>query len=84
MARALGVDYGSLARRVAAAGSGGEASRSSGAFVALGGGPFFGAAPSGPELEISDGSGLRLVIRLGAGAEFDVAGLVQRFRERHA
>jgi len=78
VARALGVDYGSLARRVS------EARTSPRGFVQLEGGPIFGAVASGPELELSDGTGVRLVIRLGPGAGLDVAAVVQGFRERPA
>ena len=86
MSRALRVDYGSLARRVAEAGAGkaGSASRA-GAFVPLGGPPFFGtSAPSGPVVEMFDAEGVRVVIRLVADSPLDVVGLVQRFRERRA
>ena len=86
IARALGIDYGSLARRVAEArrgGDGGAASAS--AFVELSGAELLGAsAPAGPVVEMSDGDGVRLVIRLGPGTELDVAELVHRFRQRRA
>ena len=83
MARALRVDYGSLARRVAEARGGGDGSAASArAFVPLSGAPFL--APAGPVVEMSDGDGVRLTIRLGTGSPLDVAGLVQRFRERRA
>ena len=83
-ARALRVDYGSLARRVAEARRGTDGDEASaGAFVALSGAQLLGAsAPAGPVVEVSDGDGVRLVIRLGTGTELDVVGLVQRFRER--
>jgi hypothetical protein len=86
VARALRVDYGSLARRVAAGGGGRDGGAASArAFVQLGGAPFLGTpAPAGPVVEMSDGDGVRIVIRLGPGSPLDVAGLVQRFRERRA
>ena len=75
MARALRVDYGSLARRLAAA--------RAGAFVPLGGTPFLGpSVPAGPVVELFGADGMRLVIRLGADSPLDVVGLVQGFRER--
>ena len=86
VARALRVDYGSLARRVAAGGGGRDGGAASArAFVQLGGAQFLGTpAPAGPVVEMSDGGGVRIVIRLGPGSPLDVAGLVQRFRERRA
>ncbi len=86
IARALRVDYGSLARRVAEARGGGDGRASSGrAFLQLDGAPFLGTlAPAGPVVEMSDGDGVRLVIRLGTSGPLDVAELVQRFRERRA
>lgn len=86
MARALRVDYGSLARRVAdTRGGKDESAERAPAFVPLGDAPFLGlSTPAGPVVEMSDADGVRLVIRLGTGSPLDVAGLVQRFRERHA
>jgi hypothetical protein len=86
MSRALRVDYGSLARRVAESGAGkaGIASRG-GAFVPLGEASFLGmSAPSGPVVEMFDADGVRVVIRLSADSPLDVVGLVQRFREWRA
>jgi len=86
IARALRVDYESLARRVAEARGGkGGGEASAGAFVELSGAELLGASrPAGPVVETSDGDGARLVIRLGTGQQLDVAGLVQRFHERRA
>jgi hypothetical protein len=84
-ARALGVDYGSLARRVAEVHSGGDEGATSGpAFVELGGAPLLGAAAPLAVVEMSDAQGVRLVIQLGPSSALDVAELVQRFRERRA
>ncbi len=84
-ARALGVDYGSLARRVAEAqgGRGGRAT-SGPAFVELGGAPLLGAPAPAAVVELCATDGGRLVIQLGASMPLDVAELVQRFRERRA
>jgi hypothetical protein len=86
MARALRVDFGSLARRVAETRGDRDGSAASArAFVQLGGAEFLGApAPAGPVVEMSDGDGVRLVIRLGPSSPLDVAGLMQRFHERRA
>ena len=84
IARGLRVDYGSLARRMAEARGGGDGRASSGrAFLPLDGAPFLGAL-AGPVVEMSDGDGVRLVIRLGSSGALDVAELVQCFRERGA
>ena len=84
-ARALGIDYGSLARRVAEVRGGGEESAASGpAFVEVRGAPFLGAPAPSAVVEMSDPQGVQLVIRLGPSSALDVAELVQRFRERGA
>jgi len=85
-ARALGVDFESLARRVAEvrAGAEGGATRSSG-FVELSGAQLLGTAvASGPVVEMSDGDGVRLTIRLTGGTPLDVVGVVQGFCRRGA
>jgi hypothetical protein len=85
-ARALGVDFESLARRVAEARAGAEGGPvHAGAFVELSGAQLLGAAaPAGPVVEMSDGDGVRLTIRLGGGAPLDVAGVVHGFCRRRA
>ena len=85
-ARALGVDFESLARRVAEvrAGAEGGATRSSG-FVELSGAQLLGTAvASGPVVEMSDGDGVRLTIQLTGGTPLDVVGVVQGFCRRGA
>ncbi len=83
IARALGIDIGSLARRVAEARDGGAAGGS--AFVELSGAQLLGAAaPAGMVVEISDGDGMRLTIRLSGGTPVDVAGVVHAFCRRRA
>ena len=84
-ARALGVDYGSLARRVAAVQAGRhESAASARAFVELGGAPFLGAPAPSAVVELCATDGARLVIQLGPSCPLDVVELVQRFRERRA
>ena len=85
-ARALGVDFESLARRVAEARAGaeGDAARTNG-FVELSGAQLLGAAvPTGPVVEISDADGVRLTIRLARDTPLDVVGVVQGFCRRGA
>ena len=85
-ARALGVDFESLARRVAEARAGdeGDAARTKG-FVELSGAQLLGpAVPTGPVVEISDGDGVRLTIRLARDTPLDVVGVVQGFCRRGA
>ena len=85
VARALRVDCGSLARRVAEAPAGrDESAASAPVFVELGGGPFLGVSPPSAIVELSAADGARLVIQLGPSCRLDVAELVQRFRERRA
>ena len=84
VARALRVDYGSLARRVAEAQAGSaEGAASAPAFVELRGAPLLGVSPSAV-VELLTADGARLVIQLGPSSSLDVAELVQRFRERRA
>jgi hypothetical protein len=85
-ARALGVDYGSLARRVAEVQAGRDAGGRSGpGFVELGGAPLLSAAAaSAAVVEMSDAQGVRLVIQLGPSMPLEVGELVERFRERRA
>lgn len=80
IARALRVDYQSLARRVAEdGGERAEAARSGGGFVELRGADLLGGATV---VEASDVDGARLTIRFGAGAEFDAAAMLGAFRRR--
>ena len=86
IARALSVDYGALRRRMAET----PASRADGAgdaggFVELSGAQLLGvtAAP-GPVVEVEDGAGARLTIRLAADAALDVVGVVAGFCRRGA
>ena len=85
-ARALGVNFESLARRVAeerAGAAGGVAHES--AFVELSGTQLLGGGPAaGPVVEISDGYGARLTIRLAGGTPLDVVAVVQGFCRRGA
>jgi hypothetical protein len=81
VARGLGVSYESLVRRVAEAsvGAGGREVGGQG-FVELSGAQLLGVSASvGSVVEVADGEGLRLTIRLGAGEKVDVAGLVEGF-----
>ena len=89
VARALGVNYESLKKR--AGGSASAASRVEGpsesGFVELCAAPLFGAsmltAPtSSTVVEVADGRGVRLTIRLGGEAPLDVVGLVDAFASR--
>jgi hypothetical protein len=87
-ARALGVGLESLARRVAEAGAGagakGGSARGS-AFMELSGAQLLGAAvATGSVVEISDGDGARLTIRLAGDTPLDVVGVVQGFCRRGA
>ena len=88
IARALRVDYASLARRVAEAqanNDSGVPGGGSGGFVELSGAQILDAsAPVGPILEICNRDGLRLTIRLAAGEKVDVAGLVHGLWRRSA
>jgi len=83
-ARTLGLNFESLARRVAEGRAGAEDDRvQASGFVEVSGAQLLGAAgPVGPVVEVSDGKGLRLTIRLTGGAPLDVVGVVQAFRGR--
>lgn len=80
-ARTLGLNFESLARRVAEGRAGGEDDRvQARGFVEVSGAQLLEAAgPGGPVVEVSDGSGVRLTIRLTGGAPLDVVGVVQAF-----
>ena len=76
VARELGIGYGSLKDRLGADGeSGGEEPP---AFLAVDGAALFAPAPATRcgEVELSDASGRKVVIRLAAGQVVDVAAVV--------
>jgi len=80
VARELGVGYGSLKDRVGARGENGA--REAEAFVELDGASLFSAAPAAlrSEVELSDASGTKMVIRLAADQAVDVPALLAAFR----
>ena len=83
IARALSVHYGALRQRVAEPPS--PPPDASGGFVELSGAQLLGAtAAAGPVVEVDDGAGARLTIRLAADAALDVAGVVAGFCRRRA
>jgi len=88
IARALSIDYESLARRVAEAQSGSDAGVTGGGssgFVEISGARILDAsAPVGTTLEICNRDGLRLTLRLAVGDKIDVAELVHGLRRRNA
>jgi len=79
IARALHVDYESLARRVAEAGGERTNDTMKGSFVELRGADLLGGATV---VEVSDADGARMTIRLGAGSVLDATALVSAFRRR--
>lgn len=80
VARALQVNFESLKRRMAEAGAGMPVAAST-AFVELSGAQVLGAAAAPAcVVELLDGDGTRLTVRLAGGAEVDVAGLVTAFK----
>lgn len=76
-ARGVSVSYDSLRKRLGDAG--GERA-SAGKFVEVSGAEILSVP--GPVLEITDGDGVRLTIRLAGGEKLDVVGLVGAFRRR--
>jgi hypothetical protein len=80
VARELGVGYGSLKDRAGARGENGT--RQADAFFELDGTSLFSAAPAAvrSEVELSDASGTKVVIRLAANQAVDVAALLAAFR----
>jgi hypothetical protein len=86
IARAVRVDYESLARRVAEAGASERgADATPAAFVELTGAQLLGASiPSGPVVELADADGVHVTIRLAGGAPLDVAEVVHGFRRPRA
>ncbi|MBI5383760.1 MAG: hypothetical protein HZA90_03645 [Verrucomicrobia bacterium] len=80
VARALGVNFESLKRRMAEAGARMPVGASA-AFVELSGAQVLGAAAvPACVVELLDGDGTRLTVRLAGGAEVDVAGIVTAFK----
>ena len=77
VAQELGVGYGSLKDRLGANGA-----RGAGEFVEVDGALLLSAAPATArnEVELSDASGMKVVIRLGAGQAVDVGALLAAFR----
>jgi hypothetical protein len=80
VARELGVGYGSLTERLGAERKNGA--RPTDSFVELDGASLFSAAPATvrSEVELSDASGTKMVIRLGADQAVEVAALLAAFR----
>ncbi len=80
VARELGVAYGSLKDRAVAQGENGA--RRAQAFVEIDGASLFSPAPAAMrgEVELSDASGSKMVIRLAANQAVDVAALLAAFR----
>ena len=75
VAQELGVGYGSLKDRLGANGG-----RGPGEFVEVDGALLLSAAPARNEVELSDASGMKVVIRLGVGQAVDVAAVLAAFR----
>jgi hypothetical protein len=80
VARELRIGYGSLKDRLG--GDGARGPQAAEAFVEIDGGSLFPttAARVRGEVELSDASGMTVVIRLGAGQAVDVAALLAAFR----
>lgn len=82
--RALGLNYESLKRRVGEGGvERGTAARKAVGFIELSGAQLLNPG-SGSVVEVCAADGDRLTVRLGAGSELDVAGLVEAFGRRRA
>jgi hypothetical protein len=76
-ARGLGVDYGTLGRRVKNATSSDSPTVG---FIEWNGAEILGAGlPAGTVVEIADRSGRQVTVRLAAGERVDVAGIVAAF-----
>jgi hypothetical protein len=87
VAHALGVNFEGLRRRMAEVGASCAGAGAAGAFVEVSGAQILGAAASsapGTVIELSDGNGERLSVRLATGVEVDVAQVVAAFRRRGA
>ncbi|HVP44917.1 MAG TPA: hypothetical protein VMS96_15940 [Terriglobales bacterium] len=83
VARALRISFEGLKRRIVETGAGATVpSAQPSGFVELTGAQLLGGpVPRGTVVELSDGAGTRLAIRLTGGAEIDVASLVAAFRQ---
>jgi len=77
IARAVHVDYASLARRVAETNGVRASDERNGGFVELRGADLLGGDTM---VEVSDGDGTRMTIRIGAGGALDVTALINAFR----
>jgi hypothetical protein len=85
VARATGINFEGLRRRMAESAADGRGAAAPGAFVELSGAEILGAtSAAGAVVELSDGDGVRLTVRLAASAEVDVARIVAAFRQRSA
>jgi len=83
--RALRLNYESLRRRVEEGAFPGGRTEAAGGFVELSGAQLLGLPlAGGPVIELTDGSGARLSVRLAAGSTLDMAQLVEAFRGRRA
>jgi len=84
VARALRVNFQALQRRIAETAPGAPGpGAATGTFVEFSGAQVLGAAPGGTTgtvVELSDGGGIRMTVRLTAGAALDVPRLVAAFR----
>lgn len=83
VAQALRVNFEGLRRRMAEAAPRGAGGSAAGAFVEFSGAQILGASATttpGTVVELSDGGGVRLTVRLAAGGELDVPRLVTAFR----
>ncbi len=83
--RALRLNHESLRRRVEDGTSPRDSAEAAGEFVELSGAQLLGLpVAAGPVIELSDGDGVRLTVRLAAGSTLDVVQLVEAFRGRRA
>ena len=83
--RALRLNYESLRRRVEEGTFTRGSAEAAGEFVELSGAQLLGLpVAAGPVIELCDGNGVRLTVRLQAGSTLDVAQLVEAFRGRRA
>lgn len=83
--RALRLNHESLRRRVEGVTPARGSAEAAGEFVELSGAQLLGLPVlGGPVIELSDGDGVRLTVRLAAGSTLDMAQLVEAFRGRRA
>jgi hypothetical protein len=83
--RVLRLNHESLRRRVEEGTSPSGSAEGAGEFVELSGAQLLGLpVAAGPVIELSDGNGVRLTVRLEAGSRLDMARLVEAFRGRRA